>query len=427
MKYTVGLKQDNKIKITITLNGDEWEEANEAAYQKEKGKYGIQGFRKGKVPRKVLESAYGKGLFYEEAFNVAFPKYYTEVLYKEESIFPVSNPEIDLEKVEEKCVVFHATVTVKPDVSISSYKGIKVDKKEYNVTDEDVKAELDKALERSARLVPVEGRSAKDGDTVIIDYSGTILGVKFDGGTAENQTLVLGSKAYVEGFESQIIGMNAGEKKDIKVTFPADYNEKLGNKEAVFNIVLKEIKIKEFPELNDEFAKDVSEFETLDAYKSDINDKLKSEAKKKAESEMEESLIDSILQNTIVDVPKCMVDEQLEYMLQEMEYKLSYQGLKLEDYFKYMNTTAEEFKKSAEPDALKAVKTKLMFQEIIKAEKIEADEASMDDLISKMAEKANKPSIEFKKDLKDKELDYYKNQVVADKLFNLLKELNPAS
>lgn len=427
MKYELGQKQDNKIKITITLDSAEWEKANEAAYLKEKGKYAIQGFRKGKVPRKILESTYGKGIFYEEAFNEAFPIYYTEVLEKETKLIPVDRPEIDVKKIEESGIVFDAIVTLRPDVKISSYKGIKVDKKEYNVTNDDVKAELDKALDRAGRLVPVEGRAAKDGDTVIIDYSGSIDGVKFDGGTAQNQSLVLGSKSFVEGFESQIIGMNAGDKKDIKVTFPKDYAENLAGKNAIFNIVLKEIKVKELPELNDDFAKDVSEFETLDAYKSDIKDKLNLEAKKKAETEMEDALIEAILKNVEVNVPQCMIDEQLDYMLKEMEYKLSYQGLKIDDYFKYMNTTVEDFKKSAQPDALKAVKTRLLFQEIIELEKIEADEKSLDEAIAKMAEKANKPVAIFKRDIKERELEYYKNQIVTDKLFDLLKKYNPAS
>jgi len=427
MKYEVGKKEKGKVKIKITLSAEEWAAANEQAYERNKGKYEVQGFRKGHVPQKILEGTYGKNIFFEDAINGAFPKYYSEVLDKEKDIFPVDNPEIDIEKIDDTGVTITADITLKPEVKIKSYKGIKVEKKEYNVVDADIEAELNVARERAARLVPANDRPAKDGDSVTIDYSGTVDGVKFEGGTAQNQILVLGSKSFIPGFEDQIIGMKVSDKKDIKVTFPKEYAKDLAGKKAVFSIELKDIKFKELPDLSDEFAKDVSEFDTLAKYKADIKKKLKEQNDKRAEGEYEDALLDAILKDTEVEIPKCMVEDQLDSMMQEMERKLMYQGLKFDDYLKYLNTTKEAFRKNSEKDALYAVKTRLVFQEIIKAEKIEADQKSLDALMEKMAKAQNKPLADFKKGISENQMPYYKNQVISDKLFDLLKKYNPNS
>ena len=428
MKYTVKQKAENQKEIKITLTAAEWEAENEKAYQANKGKYSLQGFRKGHVPRKVLENVYGAGVFFEEAFNEAFPKYYGEVLDKEKDLFPVDRPDIDIDKIDEKGIVFSAVVTTKPEVTVTEYKGMKHPKIEYNVTDADIEEEIKKAQERASRLVPVEDRPAEDGDTVLIDYSGSVDGVQFEGGTAEKQTLVLGSHSFIPGFEEGVVGMKTGEEKDLNVKFPEDYHaENLKGKDAVFHVKLHEIKKKEVPEFNDEFVKDVSEFDTVDAYKADIKKRLEEQNAKRATQEMENALVDLILEKTPVNIPDCMIQSQIDSMVQEFEYRLMYQGLKLDDYLKYTGMKLEDLRKSYEDQAKKSVKTRLIFEAIIRQEKIEATEEDKQKKFAEMAEAAKKEVEEFKKSLPERQLEYIENEIIIDKLFALLNEWNPAS
>lgn len=428
MKYTVKQKAENQKEIKITLTAAEWEAENEKAYQANKGKYSLQGFRKGHVPRKVLENVYGAGVFFEEAFNEAFPKYYGEVLDKEKDLFPVDRPDIDIDKIDEKGIVFSAVVTTKPEVTVTEYKGMKHPKIEYNVTDADIEEEIKKAQERASRLVPVEDRPAEDGDTVLIDYSGSVDGVQFEGGTAEKQTLVLGSHSFIPGFEEGVVGMKTGEEKDISVKFPEDYHaENLKGKDAVFHVKLHEIKKKEVPEFNDEFVKDVSEFDTVDAYRADIKKRLEEQNARRATQEMENALVDLILEKTPVNIPDCMIQSQIDSMVQEFEYRLMYQGLKLDDYLKYTGMKLEDLRKSYEDQAKKSVKTRLIFEAIIRQEKIEATEEDKQKKFAEMAEAAKKEVEEFKKSLPERQLEYIENEIIIDKLFALLNEWNPAS
>ena len=428
MKYTVKQKAENQKEIKITLTAAEWEAENEKAYQANKGKYSLQGFRKGHVPRKVLENVYGAGVFFEEAFNEAFPKYYGEVLDKEKDLFPVDRPDIDIDKIDEKGIVFSAVVTTKPEVTVTEYKGMKHPKIEYNVTDADIEEEIKKAQERASRLVPVEDRPAEDGDTVLIDYSGSVDGVQFEGGTAEKQTLVLGSHSFIPGFEEGVVGMKTGEEKDLNVKFPEDYHaENLKGKDAVFHVKLHEIKKKEVPEFNDEFVKDVSEFDTVDAYRADIKKRLEEQNARRATQVMENALVDLILEKTPVNIPDCMIQSQIDSMVQEFEYRLMYQGLKLDDYLKYTGMKLEDLRKSYEDQAKKSVKTRLIFEAIIKQEKIEATEEDKQKKFAEMAEAAKKEVEEFKKSLPERQLEYIENEIIIDKLFALLNEWNPAS
>ena len=428
MKYTVKQKAENQKEIKITLTAAEWEAENEKAYQANKGKYSLQGFRKGHVPRKVLENVYGAGVFFEEAFNEAFPKYYGEVLDKEKDLFPVDRPDIDIDKIDEKGIVFSAVVTTKPEVTVTEYKGMKHPKIEYNVTDADIEEEIKKAQERASRLVPVEDRPAEDGDTVLIDYSGSVDGAQFEGGTAEKQTLVLGSHSFIPGFEEGVVGMKTGEEKDLNVKFPEDYHaENLKGKDAVFHVKLHEIKKKEVPEFNDEFVKDVSEFDTVDAYRADIKKRLEEQNARRATQEMENALVDLILEKTPVNIPDCMIHSQIDSMVQEFEYRLMYQGLKLDDYLKYTGMKLEDLRKSYEDQAKKSVKTRLIFEAIIKQEKIEATEEDKQKKFAEMAEAAKKEVEEFKKSLPERQLEYIENEIIIDKLFALLNEWNPAS
>lgn len=422
MNYTVE-KGKKTVKFTVTLSSQEWTDAVSQAYRKNKDKYAVPGFRKGHVPQKVIEGIYGQGVFYEDAFNIALPRYYTEVLDKEKDVFPVASPDVDIKEFgEDGSVTFTAEVYIKPEVKLPDYKGIKVNKIEYNVTEEDIQSELKKAQERASRLIKVEDRAAQEGDTVIVDYAGTIDGKKFDGGSAENQSIELGSKTFIPGFEEQIAGMTCGQNKAIEVTFPEDYGGSLGGKNAVFDVTLHEIKKKELPEINDEFAKDVSEFDTLDEYKNDIRKKLEEYNAKRAQSKLENSIIEAITNASEVDIPQVMIDNQTDDMVEDFRYRLLYQGLKLEDYLKYAKTDMKQLRSSYKEQAEKNVKTRLVLEALVKKEGITATEEEKKQKINEMAEKAGKTVEEFAKGAGERENAFLENEIIMDKLFKLLAE-----
>ncbi len=425
MKYTFEIGKKSTVKVTIKLAAEEWNEAINVAYQKTKGKYSMPGFRKGKVPKKVLESAYGTGVFYEDAINYAFPKYYEEVLEKEPSIEAVANPEIDVDDISEKGITLIAVVPVKPEVTLGEYKGIKFKKNVYNVSDEEVNNELSRLQDRNSRMVDVTDRAVKDGDTVIIDYSGSVDGVKFDGGTAEKQTLVIGSNTFIPGFEEQIIGMNIGEEKDINVKFPEEYHaENLKGKDSVFAIKLHEIKSKELPELTDEFIKDAVGAESLASYKEEVKARLEKQNADRAERELEDEMIKKITSTSEMELCDALVENQIDRMVQEMEYRMSYQGLKLDDYLKYMGKTMQEFRKGYEEQATEMVKSQLVIEKIIEVEKIEATDEDVEKRVEEMAKAQNKPVPDVKKNMGARQLDYVKNDIIIKKFFETLKNVN---
>ncbi len=425
MKYTFEKAEKSTVKITITLSAEEWKQAISSAYEKTKGKYSLPGFRKGKVPKHLLEATYGEGVFYEEAINIAFPKYYGEVLDKEPSIEAVAHPDVDIKKIDEKGLVIEAVVAVKPEVSLGEYKGIKFKKPVYNVKDTDIEDDLNRLKERNSRMVDVDGRAVENGDTVIIDYSGSIDGVKFDGGTAEKQTLVIGSKSFIPGFEDQIIGMNKGDEKDISVKFPDDYHaENLKGKDAVFAIKLHEIKKKELPEITDEFIKDAVGAESVDAYKKEVKERLEKQNADRAERELEDEIVKKISENATVEIPDALISNQVDRMVQEMEYRMSYQGLKLADYLKYLGKTMEEYRKEYEPQAKEIVKSQLVIEKVISEEKIDATDEDVENRIAEMAKAQNKPAPDVKKNMQARQLDYIKNDIIIKKLFDTLKKDN---
>lgn len=425
MKYTFEKAEKSTVKITITLSAEEWKQAISSAYEKTKGKYSLPGFRKGKVPKHLLEATYGEGVFYEEAINIAFPKYYGEVLDKEPSIEAVAHPDVDIKKIDEKGLVIEAVVAVKPEVSLGEYKGIKFKKPVYNVKDTDIEDDLNRLKERNSRMVDVDGRAVENGDTVIIDYSGSIDGVKFDGGTAEKQTLVIGSKSFIPGFEDQIIGMNKGDEKDISVKFPDDYHaENLKGKDAVFAIKLHEIKKKELPEITDEFIKDAVGAESVDAYKKEVKERLEKQNADRAERELEDEIVKKISENATVEIPDALIANQVDRMVQEMEYRMSYQGLKLADYLKYLGKTMEEYRKEYEPQAKEIVKSQLVIEKVISEEKIDATDEDVENRIAEMAKAQNKPAPDVKKNMQARQLDYIKNDIIIKKLFDTLKKDN---
>ena len=425
MKYTFEKAEKSTVKIKITLSATEWKDAICAAYEKTKSKYSLPGFRKGKVPKHLLEATYGEGIFYEDAINDAFPKYYGEVLDKEPSIEAVAHPEVDIKKIDEKGLVIEAVVAVKPEVQLGEYKGIKFKKPVYNVEDKDIDDDLSRLQERNSRMVDVDGRAVENGDTVIIDYSGSVDGVKFDGGTAEKQTLVIGSKSFIPGFEDQIIGMNKGDEKDINVKFPDDYHaENLKGKDAVFAIKLHEIKKKELPEITDEFIKDAVGAESVDAYKKEVKERLEKQNSDRAERELEDEIVKKISENATVEIPDALIKNQVDRMVQEMEYRMSYQGLKLEDYLKYIGKTMDDYRKEYEPQAKEIVKSQLVIEKVISEEKIDATDKDVEERIAEMAKAQNKPAPDVKKNMQARQLDYIKNDIIIKKLFDTLKKEN---
>ncbi len=425
MKYTFEKAEKSTVKITIDLNEKEWNEAIDSAYNKTKGRYSMPGFRKGKVPKHLLESTYGKGIFYEEAINQAFPKYYSEILEKETSIFAVAAPDLDVKKIDDKSLSLVAIVPVKPEVVLGDYTGIKFDKVEYNVKDEDVENDIKRLQESRSRLVDVTDRAVENGDTVIIDYSGSVDGVKFEGGTAEKQTLVIGSGSFIPGFEEQIIGMKIGEDKDINVKFPEEYHaENLKGKDSVFAIKLHEIKKKELPDVNDEFIKDAAGAESVDAYKKEVRERLEKQNKDRADREIEDKIVEKITENATVEIPDAMIESQIDNMVREMEYRLSYQGLKLADYLKYIGQTMEDYRKNYREQAEKIVKSQLVIGKVIEVLNIEATDEEVDAKIEEMAKAQGKKVPDLKKNTGARQLDYIKNEIIVKKLFDTLKKEN---
>ena len=425
MNYKFENAEKSTVKISITLDATEWADAQKDAYNKTKGKYSLPGFRKGKVPMHLLEKTYGKGIFFEEAINQSFPKYYFDILAKEPSIEAVAYPSLDVENVSDDGITLIAIVPVKPEVKMGEYKGIKFDKVEYNVTDEDIENELKRLQERNSRLVAVTDRPAQNGDTVVIDYSGSVDGVKFDGGTAEKQNLELGSGSFIPGFEDQVCGMNISEERDISVKFPEEYHaEDLKGKDAVFHIVLHEIKVKEMPEINDEFIKEADGAESVEAYKNAAKERMQKNNEKRAERELEDKIIKTITEKAEVEIPDALVENQVNHMVQEMEYRLMYQGLKLADYLKYTNQTIEDYKKGYEGQAKEIVKQQLVIDKIIKDENLEATEEEFQAKLAENASKQNLDVEEYKKATPQGQFDYIKNEITIGKLFDFLKKEN---
>ncbi|MEG2001854.1 MAG: trigger factor [Clostridia bacterium] len=417
--------EKNQVKVTIELSHDEWAEMNLQAYNKTKGKYSIQGFRKGKVPMKVLVSAYGEGIFYDEAINLAFNKYYYDVLDANLDIYPVGQPEIDIEKIDADGVTFFAIVPVKPEFEIGQYKGIKFEKIEYTVKDEEIDAGVEKMRNDAGRMIDVTDRTAKDGDTANIDFEGFDNGVAFNGGKGDNYDLELGSHSFIPGFEEGVVGMNVNDEKSIMVKFPADYGEAtLADKDAEFKVKVNSIKSKELPTVDDEFVKDVSEFDTVEELRADIKAKLEKQNSDRASYETENQIIDKIAETTTIEIPQVMIEAQIDNMVKDFEYRLMYQGMKLDMYLKYINKTMEEFRADFTIEAEKSVKSQLIIDKILVDEKITAEQADIDGKVAELAEKAGKTVEEYKTTMKPQQVEYISRNVIIDKLFGFLKEVN---
>ncbi len=427
MKYTQKRKV-NTLTVTFKMTAEEWAEFDMKAYEKNKGKYNVPGFRKGHTPKHVLENRFGKGLFFEDALYLAAQEYYNTFLDKNSNVYPVARPEIDEKsvKIDEKGASFAVVVTVRPEVVLGDYKGITVEKTAPEVvSDADVEAELSKLRERNARFVEVTDRAVADGDEVTLDYCGKVDGEAFEGGTAEKQKLTIGSHTFIEGFEEQLIGMNIGETKDINVKFPEEYHaENLAGKDAVFTCTIHEITVKQLPDLDDEFAKDASEFSTLEEMKSDIAKTLQAKNDKIALDKDEGKLVDTIVGNATMEIPDVMIEEQIDEYVEDFKYQLMYQGLNIESYYKYTDTTPETLRSNYRERAEKSVRTRLVFEEIVKAEKIKPTEEEIDSKIREYADQIGKDFNEFKAGLHAQEMAYFENQATTEALLNMLRKEN---
>jgi trigger factor len=422
MNPVLSKKEDNKAFFTIEISEKDFENAVQKAYLKNRNYFVVPGFRKGKVPRKIIEMNYGKEVFYEEALNSILPDAYDEAI-DELKLEPVGYPEIDVEDIEKgKPVVVKAEVVIKPEVELGDYKNFEIKKIEYNVSNEDVEKELKTVQEMNARIIVAESRETKKGDILTIDYEGYVDGEQFEGGTAENQELTLGSNTFIPGFEEQLIGKKKNDEVEVKVNFPEDYfEESLKGKEALFKVTIHEIKEKELPVLDDEFAIDVSEFDTLEEYKEDLRKKLEKEIKEKEKTETENAVVDKVVELSKVDVPEVMVENQIENEIRQFTYSLQMQGLELEQYFQFTNSNLEDFKAQIEPTAKEKVRADLVLDAISKEEEIEVSDEDIDKELDKLAEEYAAEDLDkFKEEMKDGDLEYLKKGIIRDKTIEFL-------
>ena len=412
--------ESNKVKLGMTISAEDFDKAVDKAYLKLRKTITVPGFRKGHAPKGVIEKAYGWYVFVDDAFDEAYPAVY-EAAVKEHDVKPVDRPDITILSAEKgEDVAFEAVVTVMPEVSLGQYKGIEVEKQEYNVTDEMVNAEIERERENVARMIDVE-RPVENGDEVELDYSGTVDGVKFEGGTAEHQTLVIGSGMFIPGFEEQMIGMNVGEEKDLNVKFPDEYHsDELKGKDAVFHVKVHAVRVKELPEADDEFAKDVSEFNTIAELRDHKKEELEKKAMNEAKAKKENDVIEKAVANATVDIPDVMIDRQADRMLNDIRYRLSMQGISLEDYCKYTGTKTEVMKAEMKNEAERRVKTQLVLDAIMKAEGIKVENDEVDKKIDEYCAQFDDKAEEFKAKLNEDDKAYFEDQVLLDKTINML-------
>ena len=387
MSLQVEKLEKNMAKLTIEASAEDFEKAIQKVYLKARGRINIPGFRKGKAPRKLIEKMYGTGVFYEDAANDLIPTAYAEAL-KDCDLEIVSRPEINVTQIESgKPFIFTAEVAVKPEVTLGEYKGVEVEKSNVEVTDEDINKEVDKERENNSRTIDVDDRAVESGDIIKLDFDGSVDGVPFAGGKAENYTLTIGSGSFIPGFEDQLIGTKIGEDKDVTVTFPEDYHEKsLAGKEAVFKCKVNAITVKELPDADDEFASEVSEFETLAEYKEDIKKKLTEKKEKEARAKKEAQAVEKAVENATMEIPDAMIDTQVQSMMEDFARRMQSQGLSLEQYFQFTGMDAKKMHDQMKPEALKRIQNSLVLEAVAKAENIEISDEKVDEEIAKMAE-----------------------------------------
>ena len=427
MSLQVEKLEKNMAKLTIEASAEDFEKAIQKVYLKARGRINIPGFRKGKAPRKLIEKMYGTGVFYEDAANDLIPTAYAEAL-KDCDLEIVSRPEINVTQIESgKPFIFTAEVAVKPEVTLGEYKGVEVEKSNVEVTDEDINKEVDKERENNSRTIDVDDRAVESGDIIKLDFDGSVDGVPFAGGKAENYTLTIGSGSFIPGFEDQLIGTKIGEEKDVTVTFPEDYHEKsLAGKEAVFKCKVNAITVKELPDADDEFASEVSEFETLAEYKEDIKKKLTEKKEKEARAKKEAQAVEKAVENATMEIPDAMIDTQVQSMMEDFARRMQSQGLSLEQYFQFTGMDAKKMHDQMKPEALKRIQNSLVLEAVAKAENIEISDEKVDEEIAKMAEAYKMEVEKLKGIIGDSERDQMKKdlavQAAADLIADAAKE-----
>lgn len=423
MSLQVEKLEKNMAKLTIEVSAEDLDKAMEKAYQKQKSRISLPGFRKGKAPRKMIESMYGKGVFMEDAVNSLVPQEYTKAL-GECDLEIVSQPEINVTQMEPgKALIFTADVAVKPEVTLGDYKGVEVPKSEITVTDEEVDAEVKKEQDKNARTVAVEDRAAANGDITTIDFEGFVDGVAFEGGKGTDYALTLGSGTFIPGFEDQLVGANTGDHVEVKVTFPEEYQAKeLAGKEAVFQCDVKKIETKEVPELDDEFAKDVSEFDTLAEYKEDVKKKLTEKKEKEARTAKENAAVDKAIENAQMDIPELMTKTECRQMMDDFSRRMQQQGLSMEQYFQFTGQSMDKMMEDMKPQALKRIQTRLVLEKIAEVENIQPTEEEVNEEISKMAEMYKMEADKLKDLIGENEMEQMKKVMAVQKAVTLVAD-----
>ena len=421
MSVQVEKLEKNMAKLTVEVSAEDFKAAIKKAFNKNKNRFAIPGFRKGKAPQAMIEKMYGEGVFYEDAADEAINASYAEAM-KESGLDIVSRPEVTIEKIgKDEPFVYSALVAVKPEVTLGQYKGVEVEKADASVSAEDVEAELKKVQEQNARLLTVEDRGVEDGDQTVIDFEGFVDGKGFEGGKAEDYPLTIGSHSFIDTFEEQLIGKKIGEECEVNVTFPTEYHAAdLAGKPATFKVTVKEIKVKELPELNDEFASEVSEFDTLDEYKKDVEKKLAEKKEIEANSKNEDAVVAKVVENASMEIPDKMIDAQAENMVQDMARRMQSQGLSLDMYLKYTGMTVEQMKEQARPDAEKRIRTRLVLEAVAQAENIQISDEKVDEEVAKMAEAYKMEVEKLKSYMSESDVKQMKEDLAVQQAVDLL-------
>ena len=422
MSYTVEKIASNKVKLSFVESAESFDAAVEKAYLKDRSKINVPGFRKGKAPRKLIENMYGEGVFYDDAFELVAQPAYEEAI-KAENLQVVDRPQVDVQQIGAgQELKYTLEVFVKPDVTLGEYKGVAVEKNVEKVTDEAVDARIQNDVERASTTQDVTDRAVENGDIVNLDYAGSVDSVAFEGGTAQGQSLTIGSGMFIPGFEEQMVGMNIGEERDLSVKFPEQYHaDNLAGKDAVFHVKVNGIQTKVRPELDDDFAADVSEFDTFEAYKANIVADLEKNAADRAEASLEDALVQKVVDAADCDIPDAMIQDEITTMLREMEMRMMYQGIRFEDYLKYTGQTLDQVRENCKPEAANRVKTQLVLEAVAKAENIVPTDEDVDEAIADQAKRVNRDVEEFKASLSEQQKEYLKETAGIKKVIDFLK------
>ncbi len=424
MNYNVEKKDGGIFEISVNLDKNEWEEALNNAYEKNKGKFNIPGFRKGHAPRNIIEKTYGAGAFMNEALDEVYYKAYTTVLREHEEIKPIDAPKLDIKKFDETGVDMVLTIACMPDFELAQYKGLTFTKEKIEVKDEDIEEAIRRELLRASRLVETN-KPVKNDDYVTLDFDGYVDGKQFDGGKAENYQLQIGSHTFIDTFEEQLIGLNVGDKKDVEVTFPTEYHApELAGKPATFKCVIKNVRERIMPKLDEEFVSNSTEFETVEEYRNSIKDRLTKEAENRADIELDNDILDKIVDDTVVNIPEVLTEEEFNRQMNGMEHQMKYQGLTIEDYAKYMNKTVEEIKDDIKKSSTRNVKARLVLEKLIRSEKLDITNEDIDNKIAEMAKNVGKDVEEYKKQVNNDMVNHIANELLMKKLLAFLHENN---